>query len=64
MIMAENKEINRPLDSEELTAKQEEKVSGGTEAGNGSDDPSRFNISYFNTANINTAIFNTSYLSK
>ncbi|MCR5511547.1 MAG: hypothetical protein K6F54_11455 [Lachnospiraceae bacterium] len=57
--MADNKDINRPLDSEELTAEQEEKVSGGMEAGSGSDRPPLFNISYFNTANVNT-----SYLSK
>ena len=56
--MADNKDINRPLDSEELTAEQEEKVSGGMESENAVDRPPIFNVSYFNSSFINTSYLN------
>ena len=56
--MADNKDISRPLDSEELTAEQEEKVSGGMESENAVDRPPIFNVSYFNSSFINTSYLN------
>ena len=56
--MADNKDINRPLDSEELTPEQEEKVSGGMESDCGVDRPPIFNVSYYNSSCINTSYLN------
>lgn len=48
------KATNRPLDMEELSADQVERVVGGVQG-----NTSYFNTSSFNTANVNTADFNT-----
>ena len=48
------KETNRPLDQEELSSEQEEKVVGGVQV-----NTANFNTSNFNTAKVNIANFNT-----
>lgn len=58
--MSNNKEtdIKRPLDSEELTMEQDQKVSGGE----ATDRPPIINTAYYNDGIFNTPFINTSNL--
>ncbi len=59
------KKASRPLDKEELTPEQEEKVVGGIQMAGFNTvnfNTANFNTANFNAANFNTANFNTSRL--
>jgi hypothetical protein len=58
MIMADNINVGRPLDSEELSVEKVEKVSGGAGSENGSDQSAGFNISFINTSGFNMTNLN------
>lgn len=53
------KATNRPLDMEELSADQIERVVGGVQGNTASFNASYFNTASFNASNFNTADFNT-----
>ncbi len=56
--MADNINVGRPLDSEELSVEKVEKVSGGAGSENGSDQSAGFNISFINTSGFNMTNLN------